>query len=51
MGHYQRWDIANIQLNMKKAEPFTGDYQFKGEDAASVAGKQGGSEKDDGIEK
>lgn len=51
MGHYQRWDIANIQLNMKKTEPFTGDYQFKGEDAASVAGKQGGSEKDDSLEK
>ncbi|MCF8070526.1 MAG: carbon-nitrogen hydrolase family protein [Desulfobacterales bacterium] len=33
MGHYQRWDIANLQLNMKKSEPFTAAYNFIEDDA------------------
>ena len=28
MGHYQRWDIAKIQLNLKKTEPFSSEIKF-----------------------
>ena len=41
MGHYQRWDIANIQFNMKKTEPFTVDAASREDAAGSMAGKQG----------
>ena len=51
MGHYQRWDIANIQLNVKKTEPFTGDNKYRKEDAVSGAQKPAGSEYDDSVEK
>ena len=51
MGHYQRWDIANLQLNMKKSEPFTVDYSYRKEDAMSVERKHGESEKENSIEK
>jgi amidase/nitrilase len=28
MGHYQRWDIAKIQLNLQKTEPFSSEIRF-----------------------
>jgi hypothetical protein len=51
MGHYQRWDIANIQFNMKETEPFTVDIRSVEDAAASMTGKQKEAEKDDSIEK
>ena len=50
MGHYQRWDIANIQFNMKKTEPFTVDAASREDAAGSMAEKQGEGEKDERIE-
>jgi nitrilase len=51
MGHYQRWDIANLQLNMTKAEPFTAGNRPGTEDDPSMRGEQEESEKNTGLEK
>ena len=50
MGHYQRWDIANLQLNMKKSEPFTAGCKCIEDDSIFVEEKEDNATGEDKFE-
>ena len=50
MGHYQRWDIANLRPSKKKVIPFTFENGVMEEKAAPEVGTKKGTEEDESQE-